>query len=498
MTRAALLAERVGFGAGVTGGTNDVTVTDVAGLVSALNTSGNNIILDASLDDQELFIATPVSTSASNLTIDGHFAPGVKIKPGAALADSSIMITFNGNNIFLNNFTLEHNTFDGANVGFSDPSDDNIGAMRFSGNGIYIRKVTATGFWEDAFDFVLNANNITISRAKVYNMGKAVHLWSPHSNDRSISIEGSLLAARERNPWNGSYANAHIWNTVFDEDPVYVDHQGNAVGRTVAQMDGAGFTQTGPANTISENNVYRGSNGISAVTAETSGGVSSLPGFLESVNDDIGASSSVSNNANVTYTSAPSLFAIPYSYTPLPVTGVEAYVAANAGAGPETGGSAGSSGTPLPIQTEEAETTVDPAGQLGLYFSSSNDLAGLQTDWNQMSSFTVFVRTYRPFLSGYNWSWGQISPAEALNGTVNDNSLTLDNIPDGTYRLQARLLDGNGVVLDVIHLNFVVGALAIGKITDANLDGVEFQEVDGSLFYGRWDGTQMIFTRKRD
>ena len=307
-----------------------------------------------------------------------------------------------------------------------------------------------------------------------------------------------MLAARERNPWNGSYANAHIWNTVFDEDPVYVDHQGNAVGRTVAQMDGAGFTQTGPANTISENNVYRGSNGISAVTAETSGGVSSLPGFLESVNDDIGASSSVSNNANVTYTSAPSLFAIPYSYTPLPVTGVEAYVAANAGAGPETGGTAGSSGTPLPIQTEEAETTVDPAGQLRLYFSSSNDLAGLQTDWNQMSSFTVFVRTYRPFLSGYNWSWGQISPAEALNGTVNDNSLTLDNIPDGTYRLQARLLDGNGVVLDVIHLNFFVGSLMIGKITDPSLDGAIFVDTEGAEYYGRYDGNQMILVRKRD
>ena len=56
-----------------------------------------------------------------------------------------------------------------------------------------------------------------------------------------------------------------------------------------------------------------------------------MQGFIHSNNDDLGVGG-LTGRENVTLTSNPSLFEIPYDYTLLPTSQVKAYVLDNAGA----------------------------------------------------------------------------------------------------------------------------------------------------------------------
>ena len=312
--------DRVGFGAATTGGSNEVVVSNIEEFISAVSLPNNYVLLAPSLAGQTLFISDTIYIDAENITIDGSDAPGAVFKPSASFQSNRVMMFSTRPNVIINDITLEAGFFP---IGTSN----NVGGIRFSNSGIWVNKVTVSGLWDDAFDLVFGANDATISKVKTFNTDKSVNLFYPKSSEKRVSIHSSNFSARQRNPWNQGAKYVHIWNNYIHEAAEYPWFAGTMTGYTRSQWIGSNYSQTGVANTISEHNYFRGETTFIAYT-ETGNAVQ---GFIHSNNDDLGVGG-LTGRENVTLTSNPSLFEIPYDYTLLPTSQVKAYVLDNAGA----------------------------------------------------------------------------------------------------------------------------------------------------------------------
>ena len=149
-------------------------------------------------------------------------------------------------------------------------------------------------------------------------------MFYPKTSDKRISIHSSDLAGRQRNPWNQGAQYVHIWNNYIHD----AQWSGPIAGLSASQYKNNNRTSPGPANIISEYNVFENTGSDALRTYTESAG---LLGYIHSNGDDLGGGN-VIGQKNVTYTDKPSLFKIPYVYSPLPVDEVKAYVIANAGA----------------------------------------------------------------------------------------------------------------------------------------------------------------------
>ena len=312
--------DRVGFGAATTGGSNEIVVSNIEEFIAAVSQPDNYVLLAPSLAGQTLYISDTININVANITIDGSDAPGAVFKPSESFQSSRVMMYFRQPNVIVSNITLEANYF-------PDSSSNNVGGIRFSRDRIWVNKVTVSGLWDDAFDMVHGATNATFSKVKTYNTDKSMNLFYPHESDKRVSIHSSDLAGRQRNPWNQGAKYVHLWNNYIHESSEYPWFAGTQTGYTRSQWIGSNYSQTGVANTISEHNYFRGENTFLAYT-ETGNAVL---GFIHSNNDDLGEGSII-GGSNVTFTTNPSLFPIPYEYNLLPTNQVKAYVLTNAGA----------------------------------------------------------------------------------------------------------------------------------------------------------------------
>jgi len=328
-TRQPLLSSsnRVGFGAETTGGTNEVFVKNIAEFVAAVAVSNNYIRLASSLSGQDLLVSGSINITGENITIDGSDAPGAVFRPAANYPNNQPMMISKGANIIINEITLDGGWYPERST------YNNVAAIRMFGDGIWVNKVTVTGFWDDAFDIVISATNATFSNVKTFNTNKSMHFFYPKSSERHVSIHSSELSARERNPWNQGSKNVHMWNNYIHDDPSFPYYAGTYVGNTKEGYASNRMNRSDPAYTISEHNVFEGPNAF-LIFAE---GPPSIPGFVHSNNDFLGGGKvegggTANGVSNYTATSTPSLFDIPYFYNLLPTEQVKDYVLANAGA----------------------------------------------------------------------------------------------------------------------------------------------------------------------
>ena len=310
-------SDRIGFGAETTGGSNEVVVSNIEEFIEAVSKPNNYVLLAPSLAGQTLYISDTVEIVAENITIDGSDAPGAVFTPSSSFKSGRVMMYARKANIIINNITLKANYYPNG-------SSNNVGGIRFGNDGIWVNNVTVSGLWDDAFDIVFSATNATFSKVKTYNTDKSINMFYPKTSDKRISIHSSDLAGRQRNPWNQGAQYVHIWNNYIHD----AQWSGPIAGLSASQYKNNNRTSPGPANIISEYNVFENTGSDALRTYTESAG---LLGYIHSNGDDLGGGN-VIGQKNVTYTDKPSLFKIPYVYSPLPVDEVKAYVIANAGA----------------------------------------------------------------------------------------------------------------------------------------------------------------------
>ncbi len=319
--------DRTGYGASATGGSNYVYVTNFNQLKNALQTSGNYVLLDASLAGQGIGFSGSINV-ASNTTLDGSLAPGSWLFPdfnAGYPANTSMFNHFSTTNIIIHSIELRGNR--------AVPRDNNHpsangGACNIRGGTVWYDHMTITEFYGQSVMIAQGGDNITLSNMKIVGTGNGVWLKFEDYTPRHVSLFNSEIGAQQLAPYNEGASHFHMWNNYIH------DSQYGASMAGVAQNNAPG--QNGPVRTFSENNVFS-NNGAAAEHGFTMGhnygGPVQLPGFIYSTgaiyrNGD-GATGNVINSG------AP--WTIPYSYTTMPANQVEGYVATNAGKIPVTG-----------------------------------------------------------------------------------------------------------------------------------------------------------------
>ncbi len=309
-----LLADRnrVGYGAGATGGTNIVEVTTETEFFNALKVDGNYVLISPSLANTTIVRNTTFEIYANNITIDGSLAPGFKFKVGPGMPSNSWLFRVFGDNVIIHNI-------EGEGIDFYPPRK-NQSFLNIYGENIWIDKVTATGFDDDYINILLDSDFITVSRIKSYDTNKSVMVFNPNpgQGDTRITVHSSWMASNQRPPLISS-GYAHTFNN-------YVEVASLEVGRNSTQA--VSINHRDPAYCISENNVY--DNQLYQGMIATAKNINN-EGFIESVGDNLNGNVTV---GNVTFSSNPTLFTIPYSYSSVlkPTADVVGFVKANAGA----------------------------------------------------------------------------------------------------------------------------------------------------------------------
>lgn len=304
---------RCGFGENAAGGTNLVEVDTHAEFFAAIQVDDNYVCLT----DQfpiDVPITSPISSFADRLTIDGSRAPGVNFD-GLGLANNQWIFRFFGDDIVLHNFSGNGS---GANNG------SNISFINLYGKPVWVDKVTATAFNDDFINILLDADEVTVSRVKATNTSKSVFVFNPSFPGTRVTVHSSELAAISRNPYL-SAGQLHSFNNWVHNNT----DSGTRAGRTAVQSGLGGFTHTGTAEIISQENVFDNIQFQALVTTTDNAAAGGNEGFIESINDNLNGEPW---SGNVTFVSAPSLFTPPDCGFIKPNSEVIAYVQAEAGA----------------------------------------------------------------------------------------------------------------------------------------------------------------------
>jgi|GEM_PF-6999922 len=317
---------RVGYGASATGGTNYVFPTNEAQFRQMINTPGNYVCISSAYANTEWGMRGP-GYIASNVTIDGSDAPGFALFPdyangfpstAAGNNGTAILSTFSDDNIIVHSLILK-----GYRSGSYDSNHPsyNTGGMNIRSSNVFVDHVEITDFWDDAITSAQAGDYITMSHMKIHNTDKGIQFYLPFSGnwDRHYTIHNSLLAGRQRNPWNTGAHFLHFFNNLIQD----ADYGAVVGGRLQSQ---GSWNWTGDCYSISERNVY-----LNNLAYDMRGYNSSVivEGHIESVNDSYSSS-----NGTVTQSGTPTLFPINYNYSGFlkNTSAVQAYVLQNAGA----------------------------------------------------------------------------------------------------------------------------------------------------------------------
>jgi len=305
---------RCGYGGNATGGINEIRVSTLGQLSSAIQVSGNYIILDESLTGQTLKINTTLRSDANNLTIDGSCAPGVDFRVGGGLDSNRGLLWLTGDNIILHDFETSGTDYPGGGR--------NQGSIRIYGKDIWIDKITGSGFDDDFINIIGGADFITTSRLKTRSTHKSVFTFNTSNPNTRLTLHNSDLSSTQRSPWI-SAGRAHVFNNWIHDTGTH----GTRSGRSASQAN-SNFRHNGIAEVITQHNVYEN---IGTQTLVTSTDAHVHEGYIESVNDQ---RSGGVTNGNITFSSTPSLFNIPYDCNALllPADQVKAHVKEVAGA----------------------------------------------------------------------------------------------------------------------------------------------------------------------
>ncbi len=305
---------RCGFGENAAGGTNLVEVSTPAEFFAAIQVDDNHVCLTEAMAGLNIPINSPISNFADRITIDGSRAPGVNFD-GSGLANNQWIFRFFGDDIVLHNFSGNGS---GSNNG------SNISFINLYGKRVWVDKITATAFNDDFINILLDADEITVSRVKATNTSKSVFVFNPSFPSTRVTVHSSELAAISRNPYL-SAGQLHSFNNWIHNN----SDSGTRAGRTAVQSGLGGFTHTGTAEIISQENVFNNIQFQALVTTTDNAAAGGNEGFIESINDNLNGEPV---SGNVTFVSAPSLFTPPDCDFIKPNSEVIAYVQANAGA----------------------------------------------------------------------------------------------------------------------------------------------------------------------
>ena len=305
---------RMGYGRDATGGSNEIIVSNLTQLTSAIKKSNSYIIIDESLAGKTMFFNDTLQSSANNITIDGSCAPGFKFQPSKSMSSGRGILWLKGNNIILHDLFFQ---------GIDYPNNKkNIGAIRVYGKNIWLDKLEATNFDDDFINILVGSDFITTSRIKSYNTHKSIFTFNTINPDSRLTVHTSDLSSTQRSPWV-SAGRAHVFNNWIHNTATH----GTLAGRMKSQKN-LNFKHNGIAQIITEENVYE-KIGTRALMASIDSGTGIFKGFLESVNDNINSHDIL---GNVSFKSKPSLFHIPYPYTAIPNNQVKQLVKDEAGA----------------------------------------------------------------------------------------------------------------------------------------------------------------------
>lgn len=313
--------DHIGYGAAATGGTNYVYVTNFTQLKNAMENAGNYVLLDPSLSGQGIGFTSSINV-ASNTTLDGSLAPGSWFFPNYSAgysANTSMFNHYSTNNNIIHSVELRGNRVTPYNG--NHPSA-NAGAFNIRGANVWYDHVTITDFWGQSLMLAQGGNNVSLSNMKIVNTENGLWLYFANYTPRYVSLFNSEINAKQLTPYNEGASHFHMWNNFIH------GAQYGAAMTGVAESNTPG--QNGPVRTLSEHNVFSNNSPVAEhgfPMGHSYGGPVQLPGFVYT-------NANVYNNGDVTsgnIIAGNAPWTIPYSYTLLPASQVEDYVAENAG-----------------------------------------------------------------------------------------------------------------------------------------------------------------------
>ena len=333
-TRLLASPDRMGFGANATGGSNYVYVRTFAELKSALEQSGNYVLLDPSLSGRTITF-THTIYPADNTTFDGSLAPGHSLVASPNMTGSINMLNViggskRGNQIF-HSIKMDGN--------YSQHRQQHAALQIAHGRDFWIDHVEITDFVDDGILVGFTQNNgadyITVSNCKMYNTDKALYLFYQNQVNHGqghVTAFFNELAANDRNPLNRGGEHFHFFNNwIHDWKWGSVD----SGGLGITNFPATAGNRTVDSNMLSESNVLEspGASNRCGERADPAPGLA-YGGWIYTDGQSIYNGHPICNASNHVHkssTSGPGAPNIPYSYQLLPANQVRAYVEQNAG-----------------------------------------------------------------------------------------------------------------------------------------------------------------------
>jgi len=337
--RTKLLASssRIGFGASATGGSKYVYVKSFDELKSALEQTGNYVLLDPALAGKNV-VFTHTVYPADNTTLDGSLAPGHSLVADPNMQGSIAMLNAiggskQGNQIFhsikMDGKYSQHNVTQGA--------------IQIShGQNYWINHIEVTDFQDDSillgFDQANSGNYITVSNSKFHNTGKGPYMFYQDQLNHGqghVTMFFNDIAANERNPNNRGAQHAHVFNNYIH------DWRWEGVvsgGKGITSYPWLAGNRTVDSNMLSQSNYYENTNPLSSNNcAEAADPAVGVPygGWMytdgQSIYDGSLQTCGSPRHLHQSSTNGPGAPNIPYSYKLMPASQVKAYVQKNAG-----------------------------------------------------------------------------------------------------------------------------------------------------------------------
>lgn len=335
-TRLLNSADRIGFGAAATGGTNYVYVKTFNELRTALQQDGNYVLLDPSLAGQQIVFSQTIYPG-NNVTLDGSLAPGHSLVAGSSLPQYHIMLNNTGiggqgNKIF-HSIKL---------VGNRSQHGIEHGALQiFKGDNYWVDHVEITDFQDDAIGMGTSqpgsADYITVSNSKLHNTAKGLYGWYQDQINHGqghITAFFNELAAFERNGMSRGAQHFHFFNNWVHSWTWQATESG---GLGVTNFKHLAGNRTIDSNMLSQSNVYEVASHTKNQCAETADPAVGLAygGWMytdgQSIYNNGAKTCGAPRHLSQTSTSGPGAPNIPYSYTLMPPSEVKKHIQQNAG-----------------------------------------------------------------------------------------------------------------------------------------------------------------------